>query len=328
MTQLFPQNQNLIGAPMAGVMQVQGAEEELRQQALQSQLKNLKIAREQMAMHEAQQNIPLRDLERQVNIGAQEGALARQPFELSRQEALARAASNPDRLSSEVEAGDLEAEGKARAAQMKKTADEMELFMQAFQPMLEATAKGDLTAANQGWDSAFDLLEKNKVPGVAGLRVQPRETLLANIRTKYQQALNTAPTIRERLKAEEDHKRKLEEIKATGDAQAKVAKTRVNAERPVNTREAVGARLLDKYNKNPGSLSAPEADTLTEYLETNWSKSEIESYEAMYPRQQAAFVKEREARLRRNYSHLYNRKNPVKPKSIYEEFGIEPPSGR
>jgi hypothetical protein len=55
-----------------------------------------------------------------------------------------------------------------------------------------------------------------------------------------------------------------------------VARERVTSDRPVNTTDAAGARLLDKYNKNPESLSAENRKMLRAHLENQMVKLDPE----------------------------------------------------
>ena len=267
MASLFPSStdMSLLPSPTVGASQYRGMQDAdaMRQQAMAMQ--ELQRQQQEIQLQEAQANVPLKGLERDLAVGAARGGLQRQPHELARAHALAEGAAGRVGTENLVATQDLEA--KQRSNAMKKQADEMELFTQAFGPLMEATAAGDFTAANDAWQTGFDLLEKHNAPGLAQLKSIPRKQLLPQLRKQYQQALTTAPMLRQRWKDDHDHRQAMElERERTKRAQS-VARTRTGADRPVNTTDAAGARLLEKYNKDPNSLTQENRETLRVHLE-------------------------------------------------------------
>lgn len=240
------------------------------QEALRSRLMDLQRARET-------ENIPLERATREAQILQQRGIAQRQPDINAREAALARGAAAPERLAADIEAGNLESAAKVRQAKMKKQADEMDLFVQAFKPVLEGVAKGDLKGSNEAWDEAFRLLEENKVPGLDKLKITPREELLPNLRIKYQQALDTAPVIRARILDERNHEQAVELEKIRREGMIKAAQARAAAEHQPNTPNAVVARAMEKYRKDPNTINPEEQGIIKNYIETQWAKQNEEA---------------------------------------------------
>lgn len=266
MTNLFPQ-MDLVSAPYRGYQEANMLGERAMQEAAASRLAQLRNEQQQLAIDETRANLPLKAVERDVAMGGAQGALARQPYEVSRQLELAQGGAR--RAPAENVVLDQDVDTKQRLNALKKQADEMDLFVQAFGPLMEATAAGNFAAANDAWQSGFDLLEKNNIPQLAQLKSVPREQLLPNLRQKYQQALQTAPVLRKKWEDDRNHQQALEiERERTKRAQS-VASTRTGADRPVNTTDAAGARLLEKYNKDPNSLTQENRETLRVHLENS-----------------------------------------------------------
>ena len=110
MAELFPQ-----GSPaymLSGYYDMKNVEERAAQEALRSQdMRNINLQK-QMQIEEARKNLPLLELQRQVNLGTAGGELARQPDVLSREATLARGSAQ--RAPLDVDVADLQAAGKAR----------------------------------------------------------------------------------------------------------------------------------------------------------------------------------------------------------------------
>ena len=312
MAELFPPQ----GGPaniLSGYYDMKNVEQAAAQQAMKSQLMNLDIAREQAAQQEQQAGAPLRAEQRALQMGQVQGQRQQLPFIQERELALARAAADPQRLLQDVESGNLDSEAKVRAGKMKKTADEMDLHIQGFEPVLSATKAGNYEAQNSAWDSYFDLLDKNGID-TREMRVTPRNQLLPGLTQKYQEALNTAPTIRERIKADQAHKRRLEEIAAQERDRVAAARERAAAERPVNSPNAVVSRIMDKYRKDPTTLNNTERDTLRDWYENNLTGADQTDYEFAWSQPERDAIRRRHAaRIRRMYPDLYREIPNVKP---------------
>jgi hypothetical protein len=98
----------------------------------------------------------------------------------------------------------------------------------------------------------------------------PRDQALKKIQGIYQQAVNNAPTIRERIKAEQAHARAMEIEKERSKRAEKVAQTRAEArDQAAKTTEAAGAALLQKYHKDPSTLTDANKQALRLHLENS-----------------------------------------------------------
>src|SRR3990167_5365443 len=225
------------------------------QRQQKTQLQNLDIARQQMEQAEARRNLPLLEQQRQLKMGEVGGKLAQQPDVLSREAALTHAAAAPGRVAADIEGLDLESQAKVRAAKLKQQADEMDIVARTLDPVMTAANKGDMRGANDAMEKAFGEMEKACVPGVAQWRLMPRDQALKQLQGHYNHAINNAPAIRERIKTEASQKHAVELANIAARSREKVAAARTAAERPVNTTDAAGARLLEKYNKDPDSLT-------------------------------------------------------------------------
>src|SRR3990167_2715196 len=232
-----------------------------------TQLQNLDIARQQMEQAEAQRNLPLLEQQRRLKMGDVGGQLAKQPDVLSREAAMAAGAAAPGRVSSDIEGLDLESQAKVRAAKLKQQVDEMDVVARALDPVMTAAKRGDIRGANDTMEQAFDEMEKANVPGVAQWRLMPRDKALEQLQGHYNYAINNAPAIRERIKTEAAQKHAVELANIAARSREKVAAARIAAERPVNTTDAAGARLLEKYHKDPDSLTEANKLSLRAHLE-------------------------------------------------------------
>src|SRR3990167_1825532 len=232
--------------------QMREADTQLQQK---TQLQNLDIARQQMEQAEAQRNLPLLEQQRQLKMGDVGGQLARQPDVLSREAALAGAAATPGRVAADIEGLDLESQAKVRTGKLKQQADEMDTVARALDPVMAAANKGDIRRANDAMEQAFDDMEKAGVPNVAQWRLIQRDQALKQLQGHYNHAVNNAPAIRERIKTEAAQKHAVELANIAAKSREKAAAARTAAERPVNTTDAAGARLLEKYHKDPNPLT-------------------------------------------------------------------------
>ena len=288
-------------------------EQELAQKAqqgdLQSQLLNLNIARERAAQQEMAAGAPLRAQQRQLQMGDVAGQIARQPDVLSREAALAAGAAQPGRLSNEVSALDLEAEGKVRRGRLAKTADEMDIHIQGFEPVLHAMKSQDYTAQNEAWNNYFDLLDKNGID-TRSLRVTPRDKLIPQLSQKYNEAVNNAPTIRERIKADQVLERQIkleEQHRKTIMAAARERATAL-AQRDPTQLSAATSRSLEKYRKDPSTMTDQEKQLARDYFEGTLSKQDQIDYEMAWEEPERAGIRKRHMeRVVRTHPELYKR---------------------
>ena len=312
MAELFPPQ----GGPaniLSGYYDMKNVEQAAAQQAMKSQLMNLDIAREQSAQQEMAAGAPLREEQRALQLGQTQGQRKQLPFIQERELALAKAAADPQRLLQDVESGYLESAAKVRRGQMQKQVDEMDIHIQGWGPIRESLQKGNYEAQNTAWDSYFDLLDKNGID-TRQMRVTPRDQLIPNLEQKYNQALNTAPALRERIKADEAHKRRLEEIAAQERARVAAARERAATERPVNSPNAVVSRIMDKYRKDPTTLNNTERDTLRDWYENNLTGADQTDYEFAWSQPERDAIRHRHAaRIRRMYPDLYREIPNVRP---------------
>jgi len=280
-------------------------QQEDEQRLLKSQLMNLDIARERAAQEEARQGAPLRAAERQLKMGDVQGQIGRQPDVIRREGALAAAAGTPERIASDVEAGDLESQGKVRRGHMTREADEADTFIRAFEPVIRGASTMNYEQQNEAWETAFKTMERAG-KDTSKMRATDRGQLMKEITGAYQQAVNTAPTIRERIKLDEAHERaiKLEqERRKTLIAQAK---ERATSEKPVNAPNAVVARAMDKYRKDPKTINETERELLRDHFENTMSKSDQFDFEmAFNDRERQVVIDRHRARTRQTHPDLY-----------------------
>jgi hypothetical protein len=272
MASLFPN----LPAAVGSEMEYRTGQEQMLQEALRSRLMNLENERAAHLLQQQQLDVPLLDLRRQAAMGEQQGIIQRQPFETSRATDLARGAAAPGRIESDIRTGDLESQRKVRTEELSKQGDEMDLFIRAFQPVLNKTDIGDFRGGEEAWTLAFDMLERNKIPGVEQWKGMPREQLLPVIKQMYQQAVDTAPIIRARIKDERDHQQALELQKLVNAGREAAAKAARDADGP-KTPNAVIARAMEKYRNNPASVNTEEQGLVREYIETNFARYDEEN---------------------------------------------------
>jgi hypothetical protein len=259
MAELFPS-----GGPIPGFeafttpIQVQEMQRAQRMAEMQEQQRRM-----QLQQQTADQ--PLLNQQRLLQQGNVAGQIQRQPDELAREAALAGAARQ--RTPIEIEGLDLAAQTKVRHEKLGKQADDMDLAIRAFEPVINAAGKTDFAGQNEAWEGAFKMLE-DAGHNMAQLKTMPRDQALQKIKGIYNQAVNNAPTIRERIKAEQAHQRALAIEKERARSREKVAETRAEArEQGVKTTEAVGARLLEQYHKDPSKLTEANKQALRIHLE-------------------------------------------------------------
>ena len=328
MAELFPST--MPADILQGYYGMKNMQEDSAQRAMKSQLMNLDIAREQAAQQELQAGAPLREQQRGLQMEQVQGQRQQLPFTQQRELALSQAAADPQRLLQDVESGDLESAAKVRAGKMRKQADEMDLHIQGYGPVLQAMKSGDYEGQNSAWDSYFKLLDDNGVD-TREMRVTPRDQLIPRLNQQYQQAINTAPAIRERIKADEAHKRRLEEIAAQEKARAATARERLQAGlKPPTKPEGAVARAMEKYRKDVSSLNPQEAQMVRDWYETNMSEQDQVDYEWAYNNAEREAIRRRHmARITRAHPKLYKLQPSVSnqrpPAEIYRRFGLEPP---
>ena len=238
------------------------------------QLEEMQRAQRMAAMAEQQKRMqttqmtsdqPLLDQKRALEMGNVGGQLQRQPDVVAREAALAAAANK--RVPLEIEGLDLAAQAKVRHEKLGKQADDMDLAIRAFEPVINASGKADYKGLTEAWDEAFKTLE-DAGHNMSQFRTMPLDQRLQKAKGIYQQAVNNAPTIRERIKAEQAHLRakEIEEIRSR--RAEKVAQTRAEArDQAAKTTEAAGAALLQKYHKDPKSLTDANKQALRMHLE-------------------------------------------------------------
>ena len=321
MAELFP---SMMPAEiLKGYYGMQDVMNNSEQGALKSQLMNLDIARERASQQEMQAGAPLREQQRGFQMEQVQGQRQQLPYIQERELALAKAARDPSRLAAEIDSGNLQAAANQRTLQMKKTADEMDAHVQGFGPVLEAMGRMDYEEQNSAWESYFKLLDRNGVD-TRQMRVTPRDQLVPQLGQQYNQALNTAPAIRERIKADEAHMRRLEEIAAMERARAAAARERIIADKPVNSQGARAARLQEKYDKDPASLNTSEKDDLRDYLESNLSKTDMVDYEWAETDAKRNVIRQKHMeRIKRAFPHLYDTPRPAAEIQRRQQFDAQ-----
>ena len=261
MPELFPS-----GGPIPGFeafttpMQLQEMQRAQRMAEMQEQQRR-------MQLNQQTADQPLLDQKRALEQGNVAGQIQRQPDVVAREAALATAANR--RVPIEIEGLDLKAQADVRHQKLGKQADDMDLAIRAFEPVINASGKADYEGIKSAWEDAFKTLE-DAGHNMAQFRQMPLDQRLQKAKGIYQQAVNNAPTIRERIKAEQAHIRakEIEEIRAR--SRERVAAQRAEArDKPVNTTEAVGARLLDQYQKDPNKLTDANKQALRLHLENS-----------------------------------------------------------
>ena len=259
MPELFPS-----GGPIPGF---EAFTTPMQLQEMQRAQRMAEMAEQQKRMQTSQMTAdqPLLEQKRALEMGNVGGQMARQPDELARQAALATAARQ--RTPIEIEGLDLKAQAEVRHQKLGKQADDMDLAIRAFEPVINAAGKADFAGQNEAWESAFKTLE-DAGHNMSQLKTMPRDQALQKVKGIYQQAINNAPTIRERIKAEQAHIRakEIEEIRAR--RAIKVAETRREArEGSAKTTEAAGAQLLQRYHADPSKLTEANKQALRLHLE-------------------------------------------------------------
>ena len=259
MPELFPS-----GGPIPGFeafttpMQLQEMQRAQRMAEMQEQ-------QQRMQLNQQTADQPLLEQKRVLEQGNVAGQIQRQPDVAAREAALAAAANK--RVPIEIEGLDLKAQTEVRHQKLGKQADDMDLAIRAFEPVINAAGEADFAGQNEAWESAFKTLE-DAGHNMSQLRTMPRDQALQKIKGIYQQAVNNAPTIRERIKAEQAHQRAFEiERERTRRALDVAAKRAEAREGAVKTTEAAGARLLDQYHKDPTKLTDANKQALRVHLE-------------------------------------------------------------
>lgn len=264
-----------------------------------SKLKELETARQQMQVEEMRRNLPLQALQRQQQTGVLQGQIERQPDVNAREAELAGAARK--RTPTEIELTDLMTKNKIRLEQQSKLADEMDMFVQAFDPVLAAHKSQDYTAINEAWDSAFDLLDKKGI-NTEKMRQTPRDQLLPKIQQKYSEALNNASAIRARVVAEQKHADRMAELREQSRSRERVAATRAADDKPAGSEGALAARLMERYGKGT-EIKPEEAQIIIRHYEEP-TKSEMDA--AWDDRQRAQIRAARKAAFERQFPALYD----------------------
>ena len=261
MSELFPS-----GGPIPGFeafttpMQLQEMQRAQRMAEMQEQQRRMQTT--QMTSDQ-----PLLDQKRALEMGNVGGQLQRQPDVVAREAALAAAANK--RVPLEIEGLDLAAQAKVRHEKLGKQADDMDLAIRAFEPVIQSAGKADYKGQTEAWDEAFKTLE-GAGHNMAQFRQLPLDQRLKKAQGIYQQAVNTAPSIRERIKAEQTHVRAMELERERTRRAEKVAQTRAEAREGVSkTTEAAGAALLQKYHKDPSTLTDANKQALRVHLENS-----------------------------------------------------------
>lgn len=304
MAMLFP-DRNLTPSPIKGYTDTITSQQNAEQEIMASRLADIQNQRQQLMLDESRRDVPNAGLQRQLQQSVLQGQIGRQPNINRREGALASAAATPERIAAAVESGQLDEEAKVRKAKMSKEADHAETFIQAFEPVLKASSGLDFEGTNAAWENAFNLMEKSGYD-TSKYRVMDRGKLLPEIKKQYDYSVNNASAIRERVKAEQAHKRRLEEIAAQEKTRVAAARERALAEKPVNSPNAVVSRIMDKYRKDPKSLNDTERDTLRDWYENNLTGADQTDYEFAFTQPERDAIRRRNAaRIRRMYPDLY-----------------------
>ena len=264
---LFPPVGSLGGGAYEAIGMVDRQNEAMRQAVMQSQLGNLDIGRQQLALDEARQQVPVSAMQRQLALQQGQGALERMPFEQTRQTELARAGARPGRLASEIAAGDLELEEKQRVARWKKESDEMDIFARAYSGVAQAQDSNDPAGMTEQMKFAIDTMKKH------GIDISKKDT--DQLRAAYNAAVNGLPQIRTRIENYEKHKEALALQKLRNEGDLAEAQVRADAlkEKPVTTPNAVLARIIEKYNTDPDSLTQEQREQYKSSIESTWIKN-------------------------------------------------------
>ena len=281
-----------------------------------TQLQNLDIARRQMEQAEMQRNLPLLEQQRQLKMGDVGGQLARQPDVLSREAALTGASAAPGRVAADIEGLDLESQAKVRTGKLKQQADEMDTVARALDPVMVAASRGDIRRANDAMEQAFDDMEKAGVPGVAQWRLMPRDQALKQLQGHYNHAINNAPTIRERIKAEAAQKHAMDLERERSRSREKTAAARAGTQDRPGSLPAVAARILLKYGKDEDSLTDSEAAIVQQHFATTFTRGEEAILDGFAPTEKGykardTWLKQREEGFKKAYPKIYNRGKPT-----------------
>lgn len=305
---LFP-NMNIdLPAPIAGEMQYRMAQEARQQAAMQSQLGNIERQRQQMLLEQSRANLPLQEAERNLKMQQTQGALQRLPFEqqTSQREAEFRAKPTVMEAVETLEMNNLRE--KTRAQNMKRQADEMDIFAQAMAPVFERFDAQDPKGMTEAYEEAMATLEKHGVD-----RKVFKDVDLNRMRMKYDQAVKTAPVLRKQYEQWEAHNRdlELERLKHRNRQSEREADDR---KQPANP-NAVIARIQNKYRSDPDSVTDSEINLLRESLETtslknnealedNFWNDAAKQIKAEDEKKGAAVQSNRGTRMRERYNEL------------------------
>ena len=313
MAQLFP---SMMPAELLkGYYGMQDVINQSEQGGLKSQLMNLDIAREQAAQKEMAAGAPLREQQRQLQLGDVQGQLARQPNVQAREAALARGGA--EQAPAEVRARGLEMDLRQRVARSSQTALDMDQYAQAFGPVIEAAGSasgtGNYEAMNEAWESAFSTLDKLG-HDTSKMRQTPRDKLLAQVGQKYNEAVNTAPALREQIKAHQAHLYKLEEEAERRKTLVDQARERATA---AATREptqlsAATSRSLEKYRKDPTTMTPQEQQLTRDYFENKMSDQDQVDYEWAFDAPTRNAIRQRHMeRVKRTHPELYRNQQAI-----------------
>ena len=339
-------------AGIAAEQQFRFNAENLQQEMQRSQLNQLDIARQKLLLEETQKDSPLKDLNRQVQIGTQKGVLERQPFEQSvlTDEAKFKASPNFREVVKDVELK--QEQEKARAVTLKRNADQMDQFAQAIGPVIERLKAGDVTGANDAWSAAGDTLESYGVN-----KKELQKIPMSLLQQRYQQAIQTAPVLRKQYEAIETasrqrehdilaHQNKLKEI----EAQEKARRSAIRDEFP-KSEAAVLGRILEQYRKDSKSLNEAEKGILREELTTRFERYNQRDAQDLQDKSEAMIAQDeqknnngkkyedRGLRMRQKYRELLNMQlrqthpdlftsrvtSPNTKDDIYKRFNLTPP---
>ena len=312
MAELFP---SMMPAEiLKGYYGMQDVINQSEQGGMRSQLMNLDIAREQAAQREMAAGAPLREQQRQLQMGDVQGQLQRLPDVQAREAILAR--GGREQAPAEVRARELEMGLRQTVARSSQTATEMDQYAQAFGPVIEASGAaagtGNYEAVNDAWDSAFNLLDKLG-HDTSKMRQTPRDQLLSQVGQKYNQAVNTAPALREQIKSHQAQLDRLEleqERRKTLVDQARERATAAATREPTQL-SAATSRSLEKYRKDPATMTPQEQQLARDYFEGKLSKQDEIDFEMEWDAPKRDAIRQRHLeRVRRTHPELYKNVRP------------------
>lgn len=240
------------------------------QQAQEQQARAMELQRSQL-------NMPVEAMQRQATMGQLGGQIERQPFANSAALQEAQNQANPDYQKSKFAVMLRENQDKLKDSDLKRFQEEMGHAVSAFGPMMDAFRIGDLTGVRDEYKNGLDYLKNagvdiSKFKDTPGA-VDPQGNGIAKAKSLYQQAVMNAPTVRKILETRTAHENELEKIRLQNASHEKIAETRAAAvaDKPVTSPKAVVAKVMDKYTKDPSSLSPEESGILRDDLEKNYA---------------------------------------------------------